>query len=150
MLSSVGTKSRIVLVLALVAVCAAVVWFMHTPPPPRDVVALTAEAKAYVKYLDLSDVQMKATETYLKQTVTEIEGNIQNKGGRPLRSVEIICVFYDPYGQMVLRERVAIVKPSASPLKPGETRAFRLPFDNIPESWNNQMPSLVIAAITFA
>jgi hypothetical protein len=149
MLSSVGTKSRIVLVLALAAVCATVIWFLHTPPP-RDVAALTPEAKAYVKYLDLSDVQMKATETYLKQTVTEIEGTIQNKGDRPLHSVEIVCVFYDPYGQIVLRERVAIVKPSAAPLKPGETRAFRLPFDNIPESWNNQMPSLVIAAITFA
>jgi len=137
-------------VLALAAVCAALIWFLHTPPPPQDVAALTADAKAYVRYLDLSDVRMKATETYLKQTVTEIEGTIQNKGDRPLHSVEILCVFYDAYGQMVLRERVAIVKPSASPLKPGETRAFRLPFDNVPESWNNQMPSLVIAAIAFA
>jgi len=150
MLSSVGIISRIALVLALVAVCAAAIWFLHTPPPQQDVAALTAEAKAYVKHLDLSDVRMKATETYLKQTVTEIEGNIQNKGDRPLHSVEIMCVFYDAYGQMVLRERVSIVKPSGSPLKPGETRAFRLPFDNIPESWNNQMPTLVIAAITFA
>jgi len=150
MLSSVGTKSRISLLAALAALFAGAIWFLHTPPPPQDVTALTAQAKAYVRHLDLSDVRMKATETYLKQTVTEIEGNIQNKGDRPLHSVEIMCVFYDAYGQMVLRERVAIVKASSTPLGPGETRTFRLPFDNIPESWNNQMPSLVIAAITFA
>ena len=35
-------------------------------------------------------------------------------------------------------------------LKPGETRTFRLPFDDIPGGWNNQMPQLVIARIEFA
>ena len=35
-------------------------------------------------------------------------------------------------------------------LKPGESRPFRLPFDDIPAGWNNQMPQLVIAHIEFA
>jgi hypothetical protein len=138
----VGNKSTSILVLALaLAGC--------TPREP-GVTPLTPEAKEYVRRLDLSDVRMKATETYLKQTITEIEGNIQNQGNRALQSVEIVCVFYDAYGQVVLRERVPIVKRSGGALKPGQTRAFRLPFDNIPASWNNQMPKLVIAAITFA
>lgn len=137
-----GNKSTSILVLALaLAGC--------TPREP-GVTPLTPEAKEYVRRLDLSDVRMKATETYLKQTITEIEGNIQNQGNRALQSVEIVCVFYDAYGQVVLRERVPIVKRSGGALKPGQTRAFRLPFDNIPASWNNQMPKLVIAAITFA
>lgn len=116
------------------------------PRQQGDVTPLTPEAKAYVQHLNLSDVEMKSTETYLKQVITEIEGKITNQGDRPLRSVEIVCVFYDAYSQVTLRERVAIVK---SALKPGQTRAFRLPFDNIPASWNSQMPNLVIAAITF-
>ena len=32
---------------------------------------------------------------------------------------------------------------------PGETKQFRLPFDSIPESWNQARPDLVIAAIDF-
>ena len=52
---------------------------------------------------------MKAHESYLKQSVVEITGNIQNTGDRVLKLVEINCVFYDPYGQVVLRERVPIV-----------------------------------------
>jgi hypothetical protein len=50
---------------------------------------------------------------------------------------------------VVLRDRVSIVKERLGGLKPGETKDFRLPFDTIPESWNQVLPELVIAEITF-
>ncbi len=90
---------------------------------------------------------MKATESYVGQTVTEIEGKIANAGSRTVEHADVYCVFYNSYGEVILRERVPIV---ATGLKPGETRAFRLPFDDIPGGWNNQMPQLVIARIEFA
>jgi hypothetical protein len=34
-------------------------------------------------------------------------------------------------------------------LMPGETKEFRLPFDTLPESWNQALPDLVIAQIVF-
>jgi hypothetical protein len=111
---------------------------------------LTPEAKAYTRNLALSEVEMKAAESYLKQAVVEIEGNIGNKGDRQVTLVEINCVFRDPYGQVVLRERVAIAGRKSGPLAPGETKRFRLAFDNIPESWNRAMPDLVIARIQFS
>ncbi len=132
-----GNKSALIALLLALAACS---------PPSQSVTPLTPEAKEYVRYLDLSGVQMKATESYLKQTITEIEGNIQNQGNRPVETVEIVCVFYDAYGNVAVRERVSIVK---SLMKPGETKTFRLAFDDIPDGWNHQMPSLVIAAITF-
>ena len=116
------------------------------PPPPPP---LTAEARLYVRNLKLSDVQMNAHESYLKQAVVEITGNIENAGGRKMALVEITCVFYDAYGQVVLRERVPIVSQKTGGVAPGETKSFRLPFDNIPESWNQMMPQLVIARIDF-
>jgi hypothetical protein len=108
---------------------------------------LTAEAKAYSHNLQLSEVTLKATESYTQQTVTEIEGKITNSGGRNVRHAEVYCVFYDRYAQVVKRERVPIIKTI---LRPGETRAFRLPFDDLPQSWNDQMPNLVIAGIDFS
>ena len=111
---------------------------------------LTPEAKAYVRHLQLSDVEMKATESYLKQTVVEIQGKIANAGDRGVGVVEIYCVFYDSYGQMVLRQRVPIVSLAMGGLKPGEVKSFRLPFDEIPQSWNQQMPQLVIAGVKFS
>jgi len=118
------------------------------PPPPP---ALTEEARAYVhdQKLKLSDVEMNAKESYMKQSVVAITGKITNLGERTLKIVELNCVFYDAYGQLVLRERVPIVSAKIGTLAPGETKPFRLPFDNIPESWNQAMPQLVIAGITF-
>jgi hypothetical protein len=92
---------------------------------------------------------MKAHESFLKQSVVEITGDIGNAGDRPLKTVELNCVFYDPTGQVILRQRVPIVTAQMGGLRPGETKQFRLPFDTIPESWNNVMPQLVIAGISF-
>lgn len=113
-------------------------------PPP-----LSTEARAYVHSLALSGVEMKANTSYLNQQVVEITGNIGNNGDRKLNVVEINCVFYDPYGQPVLRERVPIVSKKMGGLNPGETKQFRLPFDTIPDAWNQAMPQLVIAQIQF-
>ena len=124
-----------VLVVALVVILGAGFFLYldrasHRPPPPPP--PLTAEAKAYVHNLQLMDVDMQKHESYMKQAV-----------------VEINCVFYDPYGQLVLRERVPIVSQKIGGLAPGEIKNFRLAFDNIPESWNQALPQLVIAEIVF-
>jgi len=116
------------------------------PPPPPP---LTTEAKAYVHSLQLFDVVMQKHESYMKQAVVEITGKIGNNGSRNLRVVEINCVFYDPYGQLVLRQRVPIVSQKIGGLAPGEIKNFRLAFDDIPDSWNQAMPQLVIAGIVF-
>jgi hypothetical protein len=136
-----------IVIVALLVIGGGAFWYLEKTADQREPgPVLTAEAKAYVKNLKLSEVEMKAKENTLKQAVVEITGRIANAGDRPVRLVELTCVFYDPYGQLVLRERVPIVK---SPLEPGETRNFRLPFDTIPESWNQGMPQLVIAQIQF-
>ena len=119
----------------------------HAPGEPRPV--LTAEARGYLKNLALSEVQMQANESYMQQAVVEIVGKIGNNGDRVVKLVEINCVFHDVYGLVVLRERVAIAGRKAGELRPGATKNFRLAFDSIPESWNKQMPDMVIAQILF-
>ena len=113
-------------------------------PPP-----LSAEARAYAGKLKLSNVEMKAHESYLKQSVVEIVGDIQNTGDRVLKLVELKCIFYDPYNQVILRERALIVSPKIGALAVGETKPFRLPFDNVPEGWNQALPQLVMSRIEF-
>jgi hypothetical protein len=120
--------------------------------PARSVAEapLTPDAKAYVGNLKLDDVSMKATKNYFGQIVVEIQGSIANAGDRNLDTVEIYCVFRDPYGQMALRQRLPIVSPRMGGLKPGEAKMFRLPFDQLPETWDQKMPLLVIAAVKFS
>ena len=125
-------------------------WYLEREAPSAQQTPATPEAKAYVKNLKFSEVEIKAAESYMKQAVVEITGKITNAGDRAVSLVEVNCVFYDPYGQLVLRERVALVRPKTGGLKPGETKSFRLPFDNLPPSWNQGMPQFVIAQIVFA
>ena len=117
----------------------------RTPHAP----VLTQEAADYLPNLKLSDVEMKAAQSYLRQTVTAISGKVTNHGPRAVRLVEVHCVFRDVYGRIVLRERVSIVGRRTGAAPSGQTRAFQLTFDNIPESWNRAMPDLVISQIQF-
>jgi len=148
-----GTPVALIVVVALAVVAVGLfVWLSPrwgrkpAAPPP-----LTQEARAYVRNgsLALSEVEMKARENFAKQTLIEITGKITNTGGRTVKLVEITCVFRDPYGMVVFRERLPIVGSRTGTLKPGETKSFRLPFDTIPESWNQTLPELVIAQIVF-
>ncbi len=146
-------RAPVAALIILVVIVAGAVGFWVLDQQSKNITVpkavLTPEAKAYVKYLSLGEVTMKATDAFLKQTLVEIEGQITNFGDRKLQSVELNCVFYDPYGQVVLRERVPIVRARGGVLNPGETRSFRLAFDTIPESWNQALPQLVIAQIVF-
>ena len=116
------------------------------PPPPA---VLTAEAKPYLTSLGLSNVRMQAAESYVQSRLVEILGDILNKGTRTLKVVEVICVFKNYAGQEIARERALVVGGRGGSLAPGETKPFRLPFDTIPESWNQAVPTLIIAQIQF-
>lgn len=110
---------------------------------------LTEEARAYLPHLDLGDVQMAASDTFLGQTLVEITGRIENLGTRTVELVEIHCVFRDIDGIELARELSVIVGPRTGPLRPAQQQPFRLAFDNLPEGWNQNMPSLFVAQIAF-
>jgi flagellar basal body-associated protein FliL len=152
--SSLGRKPIAPLIVAVVIVVIAIVsglLYLNRPAPKTaQEASASPEAKAYVRSLALNDVNMKASENFMRQQVVEITGQITNKGSRTLQSVDVYCLFYGVDGRQLYRERVPIVRSSAAPLKPNEARSFRLAFDSLPEGWNQAMPKMVIAQITFA
>ena len=130
------------------------------PAPP------SAEARAYAKNLHfvaddgvmLENPKMESHESYLGQAIVEITGNILNAGDRPIDSVDITWLFKDPgtpmpdgtlYQDVIWRERTPLVTKKMGGLAPGQFRHFSVSFDNIPDSWNQAMPNLVIAGIEF-
>jgi hypothetical protein len=121
------------------------------PPPPP---VLTAEAKAYLPNLDIDNVRLQAAESVINQRVVEILGDITNKGTRVVKLAEVTCVFRDYGGTEVKRERVTIVGGAIlgakGDLPPGASKHFRLAFDDVPEGWNQAVPSLYVAQIQFA
>ena len=130
------------------------------PAPP------SAEARAYAKNLrfvaddgvNLENPKMESQENILKQSTVEISGNILNSGDRQVASVEVTWLFKEPgtpmpdgtlYQDVIWRERTPLVTKKMGGLAPGQFRHFSVSFDNIPDSWNQGMPNLVIAGIEF-
>ncbi len=148
-----GKPSRLapLLIAAVLAVVIAAFaymqWKQRFEAPPAEIV-LTDEARAYLPQLDLSGVEMSAMDNSLGQTLVEITGTIANTGTRDVRSIRLNCVFFDVYGLEHHRVLSTIVR-ARDGLEPGSEREFRLPFDDIPEGWNQVMPSLYIAEIVF-
>ena len=147
------SPAAIVIVLVVVAGAAGLLYLnrLAQQPPPAPP-PLTGDARAYIHngFLKITDSNMQAHESLAGQQLVEITGKIGNTGDRVLDRVAIVCIFYDPYGHAILRERVAIVSRKMGKLAPGESKPFRLAFDNVPDSWNQTMPQMVIAAIDFA
>ena len=125
-------------------------FYLARPAKAPENAPASAEATAYLPHLALSDVAMQASENFMKQQVIEVTGSIADNGPRPLRSVDVYCIFYGVNGQEVHRERLPIVSSKLTALRPGEKRSFRLPFDALPDGWNQSIPKMVIAQITFA
>lgn len=136
------------LVLAAVAalILGGAVWFLLPKSGPPADAPLTAEAKGYLASLPLEDIEMTSAESFGGGRLIEIKGKITNGGTRAIKRAEVFCVFRDGAGQICLRQRWPIV---ATGLKPGESKPFRLPFDTVPDSWNQQLPNVVVASIQF-
>jgi hypothetical protein len=103
--------------------------------------ALSAEQKAYLPSLVLSDLRMSAAANFLGDTVTYLDGSITNQGAKSVRRVDVELNFVDTLNQVVLRETAHPLAGSGTPLGPGETHAFRVTFDYIPADWNQAPPA---------
>jgi len=139
--------SKVIIGVAILAIAGFLTWLTVSPkpaPPPAPV--LTAEAAAYLPNLSLSDVQPQTSESYIQKSLFEVMGKITNNGSRTVSGIRVKCVFRDYYGKELKRELATVV---SHPLAPGATAPFRLAFYVVPDTWNQQMPDLVIAEIRF-
>ena len=146
----ISVKTIVIVVFVLAGAVIAAFLLRSPGRKTSESASASPEARAYVKNLSLSDVKMQATENFMNQRVVEIEGQIANNGSRALSSVEIYCIFAGVDGHEIYREIVPIVQAKGASMKPHEVRPFRLPFDTLPNGWNQAMPSMAIASIAFA
>ena len=111
--------------------------------------ALSAEQKAYLPSLVFADLRMSAAANFLGDTVTYLDGSVTNKGAKPVRRLDVELNFVDTLNQVVLRETVHPLADRATPLQPGETRAFRVTFDHMPADWNQARPTAKAVYVEF-
>lgn len=119
------------------------------PPATREARGtLTAEEKAYLPSLTVTDGRMSAAENFLGDTITYFDAKLTNQGPKTVREVELRLEFVDTLGQVVLRETAHPVKTRTLPLGPGKTRSFQVSFDHMPADWNRAPPRVTVIHVS--
>jgi len=140
---------------ALLAIVAAVVVSSKAPT------SIAPQASPYSPNLKLSDVKLSAAENYVGGTVTYLDVNITNTGGRTVTGAQMRAVFKNSMGQVVQTETLFLhvlvqnqmagypdlVDLSRDPIGPGQTKTVRMTLDHISADWDNAPPDMELVSL---
>ena len=119
-----------------------------------------ATPPAYAANLKFSDMKTSAAQNFAGATVSYLDGIITNTGDKTVFHAMVQITFKDDMGQTAQREELPIhilrtggpydeaVDLSLSPLAPGQSKPFRLTFENISAQWNHVYPDLQITQVS--
>jgi hypothetical protein len=119
-----------------------------------------AEPPAYAANLKFSDLKTSAAQNFVGATVSYIDGVITNTGNMTVIHAVVQVTFKDEMGQIAQRDELPIhvlqtggpydeaVDLVMSPLAPGQSKPFRLTFENISAQWNHAYPDLQITGVS--
>ena len=115
----------------------------------------------YASSLQFSGLHLQSAQNFVGGTVRYLDGNLTNNGSRTVTHVTVQVVFKNSLGEVVDKPAVplrALVDRGAyvdmedlesHPLRPQETREFRLVFEHISQDWDHQYPDLQVVAVRF-
>ncbi len=103
----------------------------------------------YAAKLKIENIQLTRAENFLHQEVTTISAELVNTGDQSVRAAEVTAEFSDDLAQVILRESRVIVAPPAAPIAAGERRAFEIPIEHVPPTWNMQQPRTRVTGLSF-
>ena len=119
-----------------------------------------AEPPPYAANLKFSDLKASAAQNFVGATVSYLDGTITNTGNRTVIHAMVQVTFKDDMGQTAPREELPIhvlrtggpydeaIDLNLSPLAPGQSRPFRLTFENISAQWNRAYPDLQVTQVS--
>ena len=145
-------------VIALIVIA---VLLMGRGPAPATSAGGTglATPAAYAKNLAITNLRMSESSSVVGFKQTYIDGDITNKGTETLSAITVQVVFRDFQGKVGQKNKMELelirthqptvdVEPvSAAPIAPGQTREFRLIFDHVTDSWNQEYPEVRVIAV---
>lgn len=136
------------------------VLFSHHGRPANPGGAGLAPADPYAANLAFSDIKMSESSSVGGAKVTYLDGVIANHGDKTLTGLTVQVAFHDYTSLLVQKETMPLslirthepyidTEPvSAAPIKPGESREFRLIFDHVAQNWNQEYPTLRVIEVT--
>jgi hypothetical protein len=138
----------VVVVLSLVLISS------HRERTARQAENASQTPDPYASQLSIGNLQMSEAANFAGGKVTYVDGTITNKGDKTVTGMTVMVTFKNdmaeppqkspmPLSLIRTREPYVDIEPvSAEPLKPGDTHEFRLIFDHISPTWNQQYPTI--------
>jgi len=123
--------------------------------PPNTVLPLDA----YAANLAITGIEMADTDTFGGGRLIYIDGHVTNNGAKTVQGITVQTIFandlkYPPQVEtgplMLIRTRdpeVDTEPVSADPLKPGDSREFRLIFEHVYTDWNQTYPDVRVVGV---
>ena len=114
----------------------------------------------YSSSLAISNIKMSESANLSGGKLTYLDGDIANHGSRTLRAITVQVAFRSAPTVLAQKETMALnlvrmtdpyidTEPvSAAPLKPGDTRGFRLIFDHVSADWNGEYPEVRVISVS--
>jgi len=131
----------------------------HRSAPQNPGGAGLAPADPYAASLPISNIQMSQAGNMAGSQTTYVDGQITNQGQKTVIGITVQVAFHGFTNPIAKKETMPLTlirtrqpyvdtQPvSAAPIVPGETREFRLIFDNIPQDWNQNYPEIRIIQV---
>jgi Protein of unknown function (DUF2393) len=126
----------------------------HKQRATREAENASQAPDAYAGQLSIGNLQMSEATNFTGSKVTYVDGVITNKGDKTVTGVYVVVTFHNDIGEppqktpmplSLIRSRepyVDIEPVSAEPLKAGDSHEFRLIFDHVSPTWNQQYPTV--------
>lgn len=131
----------------------------HRSEPANPGGAGLAPADPYAASLPITNLQMSQASSMAGSQSTYVDGQITNRGGKTVSGITVQVAFRDIGNQLVQKETMPLnlirtrqpyvdTQPvGAAPIRPGETREFRLIFDHMAQDWNQNYPEIRIIEV---
>jgi hypothetical protein len=116
-------------------------------------------ASPYAGHLDLENVKLSLAENFIGGTVTYIDGQVANTGDKTVTHATVSVKFQNSLGQIAQLEELPLqvldrtgpypqaIDLKMSPLKPQQSREFRLTLSHVSTEWNQQIPDLKVMQV---
>src|SRR3954464_4062493 len=113
----------------------------------------------YVKNVQLSDFKLSQAENFVGGNVTYLEGKVTNAGNKSVSGAQVRIIFKNSLDEVAQSENLTLMvitarQPyidtaplNAQPLKPAESRDFRLTFEHVTADWNGAMPDVSVRTV---
>lgn len=144
---------------AVLIVAAIVIFTMERGKGAATVTPISAAPDPYAASLPITNVVMSESSNLAGGKVTYIDGHITNTGNKTVPGVWAQVLFRNAANEVAQNETQALkwirtrdpyvdLEPaSAAPLKPGDSRNFRMIFDSVTPDWNGVYPEIRIVHI---